>query len=318
MDEPSRRTQLADRFANYPLISMFILSPAFPLTVAGLMILAGLIALCIPKLWVTTPPGFSPKIKVSVLDLAQAAVLRNRARKHEAAGDFERAHHAWQSAIANNGGDVGLLADSLKNLLRIHNPPREFIETAVSQALWFMRLTGTNDLALDIVPAVFVKCRIPEYTVSILRRFDPPLPPVRETAMLKALFLTGRIDEYHRRKEEFGKSLPQDPELDLCEAGYVAGWGPPEKSQQALRAISEGMEDRNLYEFAARVQLVVATKTHDIARYEAALNRLRENETDSLTDHVGYWKLLEAAGRQAEARQLAQSYPKVPSSAMEA
>lgn len=317
MDEPSRRKQLADRLINYPLISMFILSPAFPLTVAALIILAVLIGLCIPKLWVTTPPGFSPVIKVSVLDLWQAAVLRNRARHYQAAGSFEEAHYAWQSAIANNRGDANQIAESLANLLKIQYPPREFLETGISQAFWLMRLTGTNELALNIVPAVFVKCRMPEYAIDVLGKFEPPLPPAQETAMLKALFLTGRIDQYHRRREQFGKSLQPDPELELCDAGYWIVSGPPDKSDSARKIIADATQRKDLAEFACRVQLAVAARLEDLQMYEQGLERLRENGSETLFDHLIYWKLLETAGRSAEARHLAETFPQAPSNPTE-
>lgn len=317
MDEPSRRRQLADRYLNYPLISMLILSPAFPLTIAGLILLGILIGLCIPKLWVTSPQGFSPKIKVSAIDLAQAAILRHRARKLELEGKFEEAHHAWQSAIANNQGDASLVAAALTNVIRIPNPQQQVINAAVNQAFWLLRLTRTNDLARAVAGAVFVKCRVPEFTYGLLQSLRPPLPPAQEAAMLKALFLTGRIEEYRDRRDKFRQSLPADRELDICDAGYAAEWGPAEKVADARKLLANAIEDRDLQEFACRVQMVVAARVQDPVRYEFALERLRQMQADSTADHIGYWKLLEAAGRLADARRLAETHPYPPTTPAE-
>ena len=317
MDEPSRRRQLADRYLDYPLISMFILSPAFPLTIAGLILLGILIGLCIPKLWVTSPPDFSPKIKVSAIDLAQAAILRHRARKLESEGKFEEAHYLWQSAVANNQGDASLVAAALTNFIRIQNPPQQMINAAIDQGFWLLRLTRTNDLARAVAGAVFVRCRVPEFTYGLLQSLRPPLPPAQETAMLKALFLTGRIGEYRDRRDKFRQVLPPDRELDICDAAYMVEWGPADKAAEARKLLAKAIEDRNLQEFACRVQMVVAAKVQDPVRYEYALERLRQIQADTAADNIGYWKVLEAAGRLADARRLAESYPNPPTTPAE-
>lgn len=313
MDESSRRTQLADRFANYPLLSMFILSPTFPLTLGALLICALLIGLAIPKLWRTSPPGVEPKVKVSLIDLVQASMLGHQARKLEAAGRLEEAQHAWQSAIANNEADIGLLTAALTSFTRISEPPRRMIESAIGQAFWLMRLTNTNSHSLDVVGPVLIKCHAPEITLELLHGRQPPLTPAQETACLKALFLMGKTREFRERREKFGQNLLPDPEFDLFDAADVVVSGQFDKAAEARKKLAQARDDPSLRDMACRLQMTVAAQTQAVALYEEALEHLQESLADTLRDHIGYWRLLEAAGRLADARRLAESYPNPPS-----
>ena len=57
-------------------------------------------------MWRTSPDGFSPVVRVSLLDLVQSRSLQRSARQMQAEGKLDEAIMAWRQAIASNPGDV--------------------------------------------------------------------------------------------------------------------------------------------------------------------------------------------------------------------
>lgn len=312
MDESTRRTRLADRFINYPLIAMLILSPAFALTLGALVLVGVITGLCISRIWVTSPPGFAPKVKISAIDKIQSGMLRRQAVKCEAAGQWEQAYHAWQSSVANNQADAGILSEALKSFLRLTDLQPTWLATSMNQALWLMRLTGTNAASLDIAGEVFLKCNVPGPVYEMLRDRQGSLSPSQEVSFLKALFLTGRANEYWEKRRQVEHTITSDAELDLYHAAYLSGWGPPETISQARKKLTAAQDDQALRTLACRLEMRVAIKLHEPNTYARALNLLQQEGTDCLDDHAGYWQLLEASGRLGDARKLAESYPHPP------
>jgi hypothetical protein len=82
-------------------------------TVVGIL-LFGAMGVMWPKIWVTSPPGVFPIIKVNGIDLLKARSLKQTAVAATAAGKTEDAIQAWHAARDNNEADLevnrGLLA----------------------------------------------------------------------------------------------------------------------------------------------------------------------------------------------------------------
>ena len=105
MDEPGNndfKLDLANRFVYFPLARLLIFSFWFRLIFAGFLLFLVFLALFLPRIWRTTPPGFLPVIKISGLDMAQAWSLRRSALRSTKAGDLDQATYAWQAAVARN------------------------------------------------------------------------------------------------------------------------------------------------------------------------------------------------------------------------
>jgi len=317
MEELTRRRRVADRFLDYPLVVMFILSPAFPVVLGGLVLLGIGAGLCLPRIWVTSAAGFEPEVRVRAIHLAMAWRLKRSALRYEAAGRLELANRAWRRAVGYNRANVETVQSALGCFLRLKDPGRGLVRQAVSQAFWLMRLTSTNRASLDIVSAVFLKSNAPEVTLAQLRAHQAQLSPAQETSFLKALFLVGRVSEYHQRWKRVGQGLPPDPELELCQAAYDAGWGPVETMTDARRRLQQAQENPDRRAFACRLEMVVCAKLQDADCYEANLRRLQDEEKDLLTDYLGYWRLLASVGRLAEARRLAEDHLRPPANAWE-
>ena len=70
--------------------------------------------LMVPKIWKSTPDGFTPEIRISGIDLLQARSRAKSARALESAGQSLEAVLAWRSAITKNPGDPQLSAVSMQ------------------------------------------------------------------------------------------------------------------------------------------------------------------------------------------------------------
>ncbi|MDA7657781.1 hypothetical protein N8737_03670, partial [Verrucomicrobia bacterium] len=66
------------------------------------------VALTMPKVWKSTPDGFSPEIKISLFDRFRAWSLHQFAMEAKEDGRDESALQAWREAIANHPGEIGL------------------------------------------------------------------------------------------------------------------------------------------------------------------------------------------------------------------
>ena len=116
MDEPGNndfKLDLANRFVYFPLARLLIFSFWFRLIFAGFLLFLVFLALFLPRIWRTTPPGFLPVIKISGLDMAQAWSLRRSALRSMKTGQLDQAAFAWQAAVAHNPANPDLVRGAL-------------------------------------------------------------------------------------------------------------------------------------------------------------------------------------------------------------
>jgi hypothetical protein len=317
MDETTRRRRLADRFVDYPLIMMLVLSPALPLVLGGLLLLGLGGILTLPRIWVMTPPGFKPVVKVRAVNLVKAWMLRRTAVRQETEGDLEQASRSWRRVVNYNRANTADVQALLHNYVHLKRPEASATRTALGLSFWLLRLTDASQSSLDVVGAVFVKANAPHLAFHWLRPREDRLSPAQQAAYLKALFLLGRVDEYHRLLERFGPNLPGDAELKLCEHAYTAGWGSGEGRTEARRQLRQAFSSPATSAFACRLDMIVCMQTQDAKGFEDDLARLQEEDEASPSDHVAYWRLLATTGRLADAKRLAESYPRAPADSWE-
>ncbi|MBI2924802.1 MAG: hypothetical protein HYY24_03750 [Verrucomicrobia bacterium] len=310
------KDELAVKLERFPLLRQMLFEFWFRVIVLCGLLGVIFLALFLPKMWVTSPAGFLPVVKVSGLDFAQAWSLKRTARQAMAAGRYEDAAYAWQSAFANNPGNPKLARGALENFLHLERPGKT-AGSAIQQALWLLRLTGTNTVDLELAARVFEKNRFYEFVLDLLDARKDSLSPALETAALKSLFHLGQMDEFARRWDLGGERLKADAELPLYHAAYLAGAGPVGTQAEGKQRLDSVLSDPARRTLANRLLLLVAARRTDATLYEDALHRLEEHQEDALLDHVGFWRLLAATGRKDEAVQLAQAYPHPPSAPAE-
>lgn len=314
--EMTRRQMLAQRWAEYPLIRMLILNSWFRVIVVLLVlgVLAAVVA--IPTVWVATPRGFRPVVKISLVDRAQGWMLRRSAQRFAARGQSRESLRAWQAALANNRADVGALRESLRYVSDPGEVDGDLAREMLMQAAWLLRLTQTNRLDAGLAALVYGRFELYEDVLGLLEPVAQDLSLAEEAAYLKALFHAGRMETFSDRWPTAADRLARDPELALYHAAYQAGWGPPGTVAEGKRRLAAaGSGDRG--ELAIRLELAVSRHGMDLGAYSNVLERLDETGAARLADHLEYWRMLRNAGRTDEARRLAEGSALAPASPRE-
>jgi len=301
--------------ANHTLLRLLILNFWFRLVVILFVLIAVGLAVGVPRFWQTSPPGFRPEIRVSLVDLFQAWLLRRSARAHDAAGDEPKALSAWRSALANNPFDQKTLRGFVEYYITAKEPDQFATEEAWSAASCLLRLTQTNRIEAGLVARLSGRLGFFSGVVQLLEPWKAQLSPQEEAAYLKALFRTGRAEEFAARWPPSAERSVGDPELALYHTAYLAGWGPTGGRSAARAALTAAAENPALRTLALRLHVLVCHKTMDIEGHAALLQKLELQSQARLDDLIDHWLLLRKAGRADDARGLAEAYtgrPKTP------
>ncbi len=310
------RRKLAYLLVDYPLFLVLLYSIWFRIAVVLMFVFVLALGLCWPRMWRTSPAGFLPVVRTSLIDLAQAWALKHSALRAAAAGRTDDAMHAWQSALANNPADPDLLRGVLQFTLQ--TPSRTPPPYAINQTFWLLRLTQTNATDLDLVARVYDQFHLDEYSLALLEPQRTPLSPAAERILAKALFNAGRMDVFARRFEKHANEWASDPELRLYRAAYQVGWGKPDRAAEGRAILDAAKQDPAQQKLAYRLQLAISAHFADSASYRQALLQLGQWRADNVLDHVAYWQLLMLEGRKSEAVKLAQAFSDPPQTAPEA
>ena len=312
---PSKE-QLAAKLLEYPLLRLLLFERWFRVAFAGLALLLVFLALFLPKIWRASDPEFRPVIKVSGLDLMQAWSLRRTAEKALAAGNFDEASYAWQSALANNRADPDLVRGALRTILK--DPKRAQRSTqAAQEAFWLLKLTGTNIADLELASQVLAEFNFYEAILPLIEPRRDQLTPTLAAVYLKGLFNEGAMAAFDARWVELVDKVKNNAELVLFRAAYLAGWGPPGTIAEGRQRLNAAVNDPALRVLAYRLKLAVSARELKPDDYAQVLKKLAEWREDSTAYHAAYWRLLHFTGRSEEARRLAQAYSTPPATSME-
>lgn len=308
------KARLSDMFPYSGLLQLLIYSVWFRLVFVLLVLFAVFMALFLPKIWVTTPKDYNPVVKVSGLDLLQAWSLKRSARAAAEAGDQEKALYAWRVAVANNQGNLDSIRGFLEYLLK-HGERDETIGMAYTECHWLLGLTETNRNQVELVARVYDHYKLPSRAAALLDPFKSELSPVEEKIFLKSLFEIGQRRTFDRQWESARPATREDPELRLYRDAWLAGWGDPGESGDALARLKSHRGEVAHRELVARLELEVAHQRGDLDYFKEVLDRMVDEGMDRPAYHVTYWILLKNAGREDEAVRLAKNYPFPPESA---
>ena len=311
------RDALRARFERYPLLQLLLCEFWFRVVFVAL-ILGGLaLALCLPKIWQTSPSGFLPIIKISVVDMVQAWSLKRTALKAEADNNNELALFSWQGAVGNNTANPVNIRHLMRYLVKTDDHLTH-AGMAISQTTWLMRLTSTNKVDLELAAVVFNKYRMPTLSLMLLEPRANELTDAMNRSYLEALFDSGQVENFAKRWEKSSQEIKQNPELKLYYAAYLAGWQSGSLASQGRLSLAEAMANPVLENLALRLTLNIHAKFGDLSGYQAILARLQKNKADMVLEHIAQWKLLVANGRKAEAVSLAKNFTNAPLTAIEA
>ena len=306
---------MGERLAEYPLLRTMLLNPWFALALTGVVLTGLAVLICLPKMWTSSPEGFRPVFKVSLLDLMQARALRASAERKAAQGDHLGAAIAWQSAVGNNPGNLELYRGALRHLGAAPELPMRVAGRTLAGANWLLRLGGTNRVDFEILAGAFSRYGMSEEVYGLLQPMADDLSPELQGAYLKALFAVGGYEDFGARWEAMRDQLPDDPTLALHRTAYLAGWGPVGESEANLRTLMAAMEDVHLGPLACRLVMAVSRQRLEPDRFAEALQRQQERAMDLVVDHTQFWHLLVVTGRKAEAQRLARTFNRPPRTA---
>jgi len=300
---------LGEYFLRFPLLNqvwrLLLFQPWFRVAfVAGILLLMGLWAFARVR-WTTTPPGFRPVIKVRAMDILQVWSLRRTALKEAARGHDQEALVSWRLAVGNNLGDAELVRRCLRQVLKME-PSRRLLPVVRDYSAWLLRLTSTNLPDLELTVRLFQKYDLQDVVIYKLEPLEGELNAPLAVIYLKALFDRGRFSQFARVREQYrrrGLNLAE-PTLDLYWAAYLAGWGPPSEARDGQQQLDQAKSKADLAVTAHQLQLKVSAQLLRPAEYLESLDALKQLHRDRLSDHIAYWQLLAAEGRQAEAREL--------------
>jgi hypothetical protein len=303
-----RRDELAARQDHRHLVRLMILDPWFRwvlLATAGVVFLVVLISV---RLWRATPPDFTPEVRVSLLEYAQGWSLKRTARRLAEAGEDAPAVAALYSAIAKNPGDIEALRAVLRLLADSESMPDQSQRRASAIPSQLLRLTRTNADDVLVVAGYYRKRGLPAAVYELLDPRKDALPVKYDLIYLGSLIEGGRHEEYASRWPRHQTELANDPEFGLYHLAYQAIWGPESERRAAREALAAAAADPRRRVLALRLQLVLFAEVGDADGYGQTLDRLEGSHAARDYEHIGYWLQLVKAGRQAEARALAEAY----------
>lgn len=279
-----------------------------------------LLGVLLPKIWVSTPSGFLPVVRVSGLDKVQARALRRSAEKFTAENKFTEAILAWQSASQNDPGDPEMARGILRTMLLQPPTSRLNLGYGVDRSFWLLRLTHTNLADLALVVSFLHRGDLDDLAVQLADSRLEELPSEGQADLLVAHFRLGRMDRFSAIWQAHESQFTNSPALRLYHTGWQAAWGPPvtlQRARVALLAAQNGA-DPELVLLAHRLQLSVSAALGDLEGYERSLVWLEEHHFDRVNEHIGHWRLLVASGKRSEAQAQARAFSQPPEGASDA
>lgn len=311
------RERMGEGLGGFPLLRTLLFNPWFALVLGVTILLGTAVAVSLPKVWRSTPNGFRPEVKASLLDFMQARALRASAERKAGRGDYAGAAIAWQTAIANDRGNVELYRGAFQHLGGPAQVPLAAASRILGNAGWLTRLGGTNRADVELLAAVFDKYDMGQEVYDLLHASAKELAPGLEEAYLKALFAVGRYEEFGARWKTIQDQHAASRTLELYATAYRAGWARLTERREAFAQLKSTMEDAEYGSLARRLMMRVSVQHEDPDTFNLALTREREASCDRIVDHAAYWRLLYAVGRQSEARRAAREFNRPPTLASE-
>ena len=275
------------------------------------------LGLVLPKIWITSPKGFLPVIKVSGLDLLQAWSLRRAAARAEAGGHPTEAIRTWVGAVANDAANPDGVRGLLRTLTQMPLPDRTWLPVGLQQAGNLLRLTQTNLADLELATRFYARYDQHEFVIARLGATNAPVTPAT-AALLRALFLAGQMPRFGDAWKARESLLAGDPESALYHAAWRAGWGPAGESTAGRDRLEAALKTPALRPLALSLLLRVHYKALDLPAYERHLAELADLHADTTREHIWHWLLLDLSGRRKDAAALARvqnSPPQTPGDA---
>ena len=306
--EETATKHVPDFLENSPLLRQLFFDRRFRVGALFVCLLAGAVGISIPRIFVVSPPGMNPPIRVSLLGHIQARSLARTAARQVAEQHWDESIWSWRSALQQNAGDVAANRGLISTLAVLPDPRLKYSDFAAKQSAWLLRLTGTNDSDLELVVRMFQHYQADDYIIALLGTRADILPPVLVAELAKANFRFGNVAQFAELRQKVSTNLPATNDWGLYDAAWRWGWGPVESASKARDEIERAETDSTHAILAYHLHQQVAFARGDVTGFETAFQHLKEMQADRPLDHANYWELLALNGRRSDAATLAKAY----------
>ncbi|MSU32247.1 MAG: hypothetical protein EXS25_06250 [Pedosphaera sp.] len=189
-------------------------------------LLGVLACLSLPKVWTVTPPEFSPRIRISMLDVLQAKALARSARKANQLGRFDEALAAWQTAVAHHPGNLTYRRDLLETLIQQPNLAPSLIDRGIFTAVSLLKLCHTNLSDLTLFARFCETNSLNELALYTFFDRRKELDLSVRGSLLKACYRGGDSVRFQKIWDESSTEFQSDPTLVLFHVAWANLWGP--------------------------------------------------------------------------------------------
>ncbi len=270
------------------------------------------VGLSLPPMWRSSPSGFTPVVRISVLEWLQCRSLKQSALQMAAENKLDESILAWRQAIANNPADLEANRGLLRTLSTAKRPAAGNLPQGLWRAQWLLRITATNLADLELVGHLAQRYEVNDLALGLLTPNEARLSDAALGDLLRTLFRGGQMEQFAAVWKRHPGADRNDPELALYHTAWEIAWGPPGGIAAARASLQKAKENLELRVTAHELQLYVSDALADLEGYADSLQQLRDLHYDRPLDHVRYWRMLLATGRKTEAAALARAYAAPP------
>lgn len=300
---------------DVPLLRLLYYSRWLRLGVFTVLCILIIVPLGITKIWRVTPEGFTPSIKISLLDTLQSWSLRRGALKAMASNEFDDAVDAWHSSIANNPTNENYQREYFQVLMD-HDLRKTKTRQAVQNGFWYLHLTQTNHTALEIITDVFNFYHLHEINRQLLAQHQHDLTAKMEAKYLKSLFHMGNIGAFRTYLERMDPSrFEEDFELSLYQCAYMSIWGGAHSALPYVETLRSSLDHPKHASLAHSLNMQVSMERGEIASFKRSMDYMITRGVDRLIHHMQYWNLLVEHGQKDQAIDHLKRYNLPPNSA---
>ena len=272
-----------------------------------LAIALGIVALL--KIWPVQ--GYDGKrVKISLLDYAQALNLCNTAGIQLGQGNSLQAVKTYSAALLNNPSLLKAGRGFIRAAAHTYGAIPLESEKVLQLVQWVLRKTHTNAVDLQAAVKMFSNANQADTLLKFLQ--DPTLAARFPAHYAKALFLQRRFRESLQWWEKSHPEQLQGTDLELYRLACLAGWGPLENRHYAFNELLRHLQNDQWRWLTKGLLLSIPWARTEPDSFKQLLDRMTELHIASFWDYIGYLESLLAAGRKKEAIAYACSFPVAP------
>lgn len=292
---------------NY-FVDLFYYDRRFRLSLGCGLLLALIVGVILPKIWISSPPHLEEPIRVSILDLVQNRVLKHSAQALLKEGKMSEAVGAWTAAIANNRADVQAYRSLPEILAEDPKPSRKYLGLAYGHSSFLLKLTQTNRMDVALSSRILLAYGLYPQVIKWVSASPSESEPESVENRLVALFETDQMEEFGRIWASDSRRLSTRSLASLYAAAWAAGWGPRAVAGEARADVEKAAAAGNKRRQALQLLLTLHYSRLDIVSYESTLSQLETIAEARVIDSVRLWILLDQSGHRTRAIELAGGY----------